>query len=141
MAPYLQATGHTWVIGVSMPPALTGTSTKEKRKFWIQWTKANDTIIGTILAKLPTSMDFVAQMIIQEKNNAGKANDPTITGIHTAVVLSWDQQLIQGKGKAPTQANKLSAVKPKGSDPKFQQQQQPQKEAGSSGLGPNGTPW
>jgi hypothetical protein len=226
MAPYLQATGHTWVIGVSMLPALTGASTKEEHEFWIQWTKANNTIIGTILdhlskslkskymgtkttaelikalkdehnvpgimgayklfkellaveipssshpapalnkietlftrldnashtipdkvqailvlAKLPASMDFIAQMIVQEKDNAGKAKNPTVAGIHTAAVLSWDQQLIQGKGKASAHANKLSAVKPKESDPKFQQQQQPQGEARPSGLGPNCTPW
>jgi hypothetical protein len=93
-----------------------------------------------VLANLPTSMDFVAQMIVQEKDNTGKAKDPTIVGIHTTAVLSWNQQSIQGKGKAPAYANKLSAVKPKGSNPKFQQQQQSQEDAGLSRLEPDAMP-
>ena len=79
-----------------------------------------------LLAKLPSSMDVVVQMIVQAKDMAGKPVNPTIEGIYKAMVLSWDQHHMTGKGKQPAQANKISTVKPKGKEPTFQlQQQQP----------------
>ena len=72
-----------------------------------------------LLMKLPSSMDVVAQMIVQAKDMASKLVDPTITGIYKAAVLSWDQHHMTGKGKQPAQANKNSAVKPKRKDLPF----------------------
>ena len=45
---------------------------------------------------------------------AGKPVNPTIKGIYKAVVLSWDQCHMTGKGKQPAQGNKISTVKSKG---------------------------
>ena len=78
-----------------------------------------------LLAKLPQSMDIVAQMIVQAKDTSGKAKTPTVEEIHEAVVLSWDQCHMKETPKA-AQANKISAVKHKGDDPTFEQQQAPQ---------------
>ena len=79
-----------------------------------------------LLVKLPSSMDVVVQMIAQAKDTAGKPVNSTVKGIYKAVVLSWDQHHMIGKGKQPAQANKISVVKPKEKKPTFQlQQQQP----------------
>ena len=78
-----------------------------------------------LLAKLPPFMDVVAQMIAQAKDASGKAKTPTVEEIQAAVVLSWDQCHMKDTPKA-AQANKISAVKCKGDDPKFEQQQAPQ---------------
>ena len=88
-----------------------------------------------LLAKLPAMMDVIAQMIAQVKDSMGKAKEPMVAEIHSAVVLSWDQHHMSGKGMAPAQANKISVVKPhKGKEPSFQQQQQnpPTSQQGSS---------
>ena len=77
-----------------------------------------------LLMKLSSSMDVVAQMIVQAKDMASKLVDSTIKGIYKAAVLSWDQRHMTGKGKQPAQTNKNSTVKPKGKEPTFQSQQQ-----------------
>ena len=78
-----------------------------------------------LLAKLPARMDVIAQMIAQAKDSTGKAKELMVAEIHLAVVLSWDQCHMSGKGKAPAQDNKISTVKlHKGKEPSFQQQQQ-----------------
>ena len=61
-------------------------------------------------------------MIAQAKDTSGKAKTPTIEEIHEAAVLSRDQHRIKDTPKT-AQANKISAVKRKGDDPKFKQQQ------------------
>ena len=43
-----------------------------------------------LLAKLPPSMDIVAQMFTQAKNTSGKPKDPLVAEISKAAVLSWD---------------------------------------------------
>ena len=58
-----------------------------------------------LLTNLPAMMDVVAQIIAQAKDSTGKAKKPTVAEIHSAVVLSWDQCHMSGKGKAPVQAN------------------------------------
>ena len=73
-----------------------------------------------LLAKLPSSMDVVVQMIVQAKDMAGKPVDPIIEEIYKAAVISLDQHHMTDKGKQPAQANKISAVKPKGKEPTFQ---------------------
>ena len=77
-----------------------------------------------LLTKLPPSMNIVAQIIVQAKDASGKAKTPTVEEIQVAVVLSWNQCHIKDTSKAATQANKISAVKHKGDDPKLEQQQQ-----------------
>ena len=64
-------------------------------------------------------------MFAQTKNFAGKLKTPTVEEIQEAAVLSWDQCHMKDTPKA-AQANKISAVKHKGDDPKFKQQQVPQ---------------
>ena len=75
-----------------------------------------------LLAKLPHSMDVIRQMIVQAKDASGKQKTPTIEEIRKAVVLSWDQHHMKEALKA-AYANKISAVKCNGDDPKFKQQQ------------------
>ena len=81
-----------------------------------------------LLAKLPPSMDVIAQMFTQAKDSSGKAKDLSITEISKAAVLSWDQYHLTGKGRQSVRANKINAIKHKGQqNPSFQQQQkQPQ---------------
>ena len=74
------------------------------------------------LAKLMQSMDIVTQMIAQAKDASGKQKTPTVEEIREAAVLSWDQHHMKEAPKA-TQANRISTVKHKGDDPKFEQQQ------------------
>ena len=75
-----------------------------------------------LLAKLPPSMDNVAQMFTQAKDSSGKAKDPSVTEISKAAVLSWDQCHLTRKGKQSAQANKISAIKHKDQqNPSFQQ--------------------
>ena len=78
-----------------------------------------------LLAKLPQSMDVVAQIIAQAKDTSGKQKTPTVKEIREAAVLSWDQRHMKETPKA-AQANKISTVKCKVDDPKFEQQQLPQ---------------
>ena len=59
-------------------------------------------------------------MIAQAKDMAGKPVDPTVEGIYKAVVLSWDQCHMIGKGKQPVPANKISTMKSKGKESTFQ---------------------
>ena len=78
-----------------------------------------------LLAKLPPSMDVIAQMFTQVKDTSGKPKDPSVTEISKAAVLSWDQHHLTGKGKQSVQANKISSIKHKGQqNPLLQQQQQ-----------------
>ena len=69
-------------------------------------------------------MDVIVQIIAQAKDMASKLVNPTVEGIYKAAVLFWNQHHITGKGKQQVQANKISAVKPKGKEPTFQSQQQ-----------------
>ena len=209
MIAYIEATGCGWVLDFPAP-TLDPKADKEDGNFYITWTKANSTIVGSIklcfldalknkflthatatllitalkaeysapgisgafvlfkelldtkitqslhptpslnkifdlftclklaryefsekvqamllLAKLPQSMDVIVQMIVQAKDTSGKQKTPTVKEICEAVVLSWDQRHMKEAPKA-TQANKISAVKHKGDDPKFKQQQVPQ---------------
>ena len=64
-----------------------------------------------LLAKLPPSMDVVAQIFTQAKDSSGKAKDPSITEISKAAVLSWNQRHLTRKGKQSAQANKTSVIK------------------------------
>ena len=74
-----------------------------------------------LLAKLPPSMDIITQMIAQAKDTSRKAKPPTTEEIQEAAVLSWNQHHMKDTPKA-AEANKISAVKRKGNDPKFKQQ-------------------
>ena len=210
MKAYLQSTGHTWVMEIAKPDPIDSKSTNAQVAHYIGWTKANDSIVGSVnmhlsdalhqrfegkalavellkaldeefstvgitvayelfkelldlcipdlshlspafskvetlfahlkaagyefndkcqammlLAKLPPSMDVIAQMFMQAKDTSGKPKDPSIAEISKAAVLSWDQHHLTGKGKQLVQANKISAIKHKGQqNPSFQQQQQ-----------------
>ena len=72
-----------------------------------------------LLAKLPPSMDIVAQMFMQAKDTSGKPKDPSIAEISKAAVLSWDQRHLTRKGKQSAQANKISAIKAQGAAESF----------------------
>ena len=207
MKAYLQSTGHTWVMEIAKPDPIDSKSTDAQMAHYIGWTKANDSIIGSVnmhlsdalhqhfegkalaaelltaldekfstvgiaaayalfkelldlripdsshpspafskvetlfvhlkaagyefndkcqammlLAKLPPSMDVVAQMFTQAKDTSGKPKDPSVAEISKAAVLSWDQCHLTEKGKQSAQVNKISAIKHKGQqNPLFQQ--------------------
>ena len=198
MKAYLQFTGHTWVMEIAKSDSINSKFTNAQVAHYIGWTKANDSIIGSVnlhlsdtlcqcyegrvlaaellkaldeefatvgiavayvlfkelldlhvpdlshpsptfskaetlftclksagfefndkcqvmmlLAKLPPSMDVIAQMFTQAKDSSGKAKDLSITEISKAAVLSWDQCHLTRKGKQSVQANKISAIKHK----------------------------
>ena len=75
-----------------------------------------------LVAKLPSSMEVVAQLINQTKPADIKGLKPDeIIGAATLAFKQRSQHSTAGSGH---QANKLSAVKRKQADPKFAQQQQ-----------------
>ena len=94
-----------------------------------------------LVAKLPSSMEVIAQLINQTKPSDIKTLKPN--EIIVAATLAFEQHsqcLTTGGGH---EANKLSAVKCKQADPKFAQQQQqqqaprPQQQQGSGGQSGN----
>ena len=207
MKAYFQSTGHTWVMEITKTDPIDSKSTDAQVAHYIRWSKANDSIVGSVnmhlsdtlrqhfeskalaaellkaldeefatvgitaayvlfkelldlhipdlfhpspafskaetlfmrlkaagyefnekcqammlLAKLPPSMDIVAQMFTQAKDTSSKPKDPSITEISKAAVLLWNQHHLTGKGKQSVQANKISAIKHKGQqNPSFQQ--------------------
>ena len=71
-----------------------------------------------LMAKLPPSMDSIAQVIYQEDN----IQKLDLSKIRRATSLVWEQR--QGKKAPPHQnTNKLSAVKHSLNEPPFEQQQ------------------
>ena len=78
-----------------------------------------------LLAKLPASMNVVTQMIAQKKDSAGKTVVPNVAEIKAAAILSWDQCSMMEPAPSQQQAQKISAVKRKGDDPNFKEQQAP----------------
>ncbi|KIJ18217.1 hypothetical protein PAXINDRAFT_9301 [Paxillus involutus ATCC 200175] len=86
-----------------------------------------------LLSKLPSLMTVIAQLVVQDK----EAMNPA--GIEKAAILSWEQtDNSRGKHK---EVQKLSTVKCKQPDPKFNQQhqqqhqQQPPKQGGGNNAG------
>ena len=79
-----------------------------------------------LMAKLPSNMDPMIQLYIAGLKPSGtKTAIETITlaGVRQQIILHWEQR--QGRqGHPRANANKLSAVKRKGPDPSFRQQQQ-----------------
>ena len=88
-----------------------------------------------LVAKLPSSMEVVAQLINQTKLLDIKTLKPN--EIIVAATLAFEQRSQRLTAGGSHQANKLSAVKRKQADPKFAQQQQqaprPQQQQGNSG--------
>ena len=77
-----------------------------------------------LVAKLPPSMEVVAQLINQTKPSDIKTLKPD--EIIIAATLAFEQRSQRSTAGGGHQANKLSAVKRKQADPKFAQQQQQQ---------------
>ena len=48
MKPYLQSTGHTWVMEITKPDSINSKSTGAQVAHYIGWTKANDSIVGLV---------------------------------------------------------------------------------------------
>ena len=92
-----------------------------------------------LVAKLPPSMEVVAQLINQTKPADIKALKPD--EIIAAATLAFEQHSQRSTAGNGHQANKLSAVKRKQADPKFAQQQQqaprPQQQQGDGGQSRN----
>ena len=88
-----------------------------------------------LVAKLPPSMEVVAQLINQTKPADIKGLKPD--EIITAATLAFEQCSQHSIAGGGHQANKLSTVKHKQADPKFAQQQQqaprPQQQQGNGG--------
>ena len=70
-----------------------------------------------VMAKLPPSMDSIAQVMCQEQN----ITLLDLSKIRQAMALVWEQW--QGKKAPPCNANKLSMVKHGPNKPPFEQQQ------------------
>ncbi|KIJ10659.1 hypothetical protein PAXINDRAFT_16376 [Paxillus involutus ATCC 200175] len=82
-----------------------------------------------LLSKLPSSMNSIAQIVAMDKELMNPA------GIEKAAILCWEQaDNSRGKHK---EVQKLSAVKRKQPDPKFNQQQQHQQQPPKQGGGNN----
>ena len=92
-----------------------------------------------LVAKLPPSMEVVAQLINQTKLVDIKTLKPD--EIIAAATLAFEQRSQHSTAGNGHQANKLSAVKRKQADPKFTQQQQqaprPQQQQGGGGQSRN----
>ena len=74
-----------------------------------------------ILAKAPSSMEALIQVIFQESDHDKLTPD----GVITAMMTAWEAHNRSGnKTNNQQRANKLSAVKRDGGPPQFQQQQQ-----------------
>ena len=80
-----------------------------------------------LVAKLPPSMEVVAQLINQTKPSDIKTLKPD--EIIVAATLAFEQRSQRSTTGGGHQANKLSTVKRKQADPKFAQQQQQQQQA------------
>ena len=52
MSNFNQASGHTWVLLVQKPLALGTAADAEEINFWIRWSMANNSIIGSIKIQL-----------------------------------------------------------------------------------------
>ena len=48
MKAYLQSTGHTWVMEIAKPDPIDSKSTDAQIARYIRWTKANDSIVGSV---------------------------------------------------------------------------------------------
>ena len=48
MKAYLQSTGHTWVMEITKPDPIDSKSTNAQVAHYIGWTKANDSIVGSV---------------------------------------------------------------------------------------------
>jgi len=80
-----------------------------------------------ILAKAPPSMESVVQLMTQAAKQSGE--NLKVPKVIKAMGLSWETHGRQGAGCQNQQrANKLSAVRPAGQPPQFQNQQQPNKQ-------------
>ena len=78
-----------------------------------------------LLAKLPALISVVMQMIVQKRDLAGKTVVPKVNEIKAAAILSWDQRSMMEPVPSWQPAQKISAVKCKGDDPNFEEQQAP----------------
>lgn len=81
-----------------------------------------------LMAKLPAAMDNTVQVYLSGlKPSTGKTaiENISLADVRSAVVLQWEQRQGRHSGQRAN-ANKLSAVKRKGPDPSFRQQQRPQ---------------
>ncbi|KIJ67412.1 hypothetical protein HYDPIDRAFT_25866 [Hydnomerulius pinastri MD-312] len=90
-----------------------------------------------LMAKLPPTMEVIAQMMNQSSCDDKELEKISIGEIYRSAVLSWEQK--DSRPRRNAEANKLSAVKRKQPDPKFQNQQQhPQNEGSSQKKEPEG---
>ena len=84
MMAYLQSTSCMWIAKFT-EPVLGGSSTKDDRDFFIAWTKANDTIIGSIKNTFSDSLKLKHQAVSDAKTLLGLLGDeyamPGISGV------------------------------------------------------------
>ncbi len=71
------------------------------------------------LAVLPTKWEHLVQIII----NTNEMSALDFDTVREAIVAQWDTESTRGGHKKPHDANKISAVKRKRGDPRFNQQQ------------------
>ena len=85
MTAYLQSTGCMWIAKFT-EPVLGESSTKDDRDFFIAWTKANDTIVGSIKNTFSDSFKLKHQAVLDAKTLLGLLGDeyaaPGIAGVY-----------------------------------------------------------
>ena len=84
-----------------------------------------------LLAKLPTAMDSIAQIVNQKVD----LNDLDFDEIRRMIILSWEQRSGRRNTSSHSNANKISAIKRKQPDPQFRQQHQQQRQNDGSSSG------
>ena len=87
MTAYLQSTSCMWIAKFK-EPILEDTSTKDNRDFLIAWTKANNTIVGSIKNTFSDSLKLKHQTISDAKTLLGLLGDEyAVPGIAGAYAL------------------------------------------------------
>jgi hypothetical protein len=102
--------------------------------------KIPDNVKGLmILSKAPASMEATVQIIcLATSANKGQLKDLTPEKVAKTLRETWENHGREGSCKNQQQTNKLSAVKPAGSQPPNFQQQQQQQQRGEGGQNRGG---
>ena len=89
-----------------MKPAITATFNKEERDYFIQWTKVNDTVVGSIKLHLSESLKqkyamhtIVADLLVALKT---EYDAPRISGVFVLFKELLDTKITQSSHPAPS---------------------------------------
>ena len=93
MKAYLQSTGHTWVMEIAKPDPINSKSTDAQVAHYIRWTKANDSIIGSVNLHLSDTLCqcYEGKVLATELL---KALDEEFTSVGIAVAYALFKELL-----------------------------------------------